>query len=136
MNEASAKLSLARVGAILAFLAATIFAIGFVIQMTGEDTIFPILITGGAGLTLLVGASYLVLSSRRPVSWSEASRSGASVLRLAAIVASLIVVASGVASLASGPGLVTSIILILVGLQAPIAMVMAAGFIRNGPADS
>ncbi len=139
MNDASAKLTLSRVGAILAFLSVTIFGIGLVVQMTLDEahaSIYPILITGGAGLALLIGAAYLVLSSRRPVSADEASHSSVKMLQRAAIVAGLIVVVGGIASFVSGPDVITSVILVLVGLQAPIAMVMASGFIQNPRAHS
>lgn len=138
MNEPSAKLALARIGSMLAFLSVTIFAIGLVVLMTLDEaaaTIYPILITGGAGLALLVGAAYLVLSSRRPVPWEEASRSSIKVLQRSAIVAGLVVAVAGIASFIIGRETITTIILILVGLQAPIAMIMASGYIAKSPTN-
>ncbi len=136
MNDA--KLALAKVGSILAFLSVTIFAIGLVIQMTADEThtsIYPIVITGGAGLALVVAAAYLVMSSRRPVSWDEAAHSSVKVLQRTAVAAGLVVTIGGILSFVSSPGLVTTVILVLVGLQTPIAMIMASEFIQKMPTN-
>lgn len=123
---------LARIGSILAFLSVTIFAIGLLIQSTMDDaSAAPIFITGGAGLTLLVAAAYLVLSARRPVSREEAARSAVAVLRRTAAVAAVLIVAGAVAALVGSASTMTAIILSLIALQSPIAMVMAAGYIQR-----
>ncbi|VEI13676.1 hypothetical protein [Trueperella bialowiezensis] len=124
---------LARVGAILAVVAVFIFAIGLVATMTPAASSLPAIIAGGAGLALVVAAAYLVLASRRGEPWNEVAEASVAVLRRAALITGLALIGAIIASLAlrRTTSALPAIIFGLVGLQAPVALVMAAGYIAK-----
>lgn len=123
MNE----LKLARAGGVLGVLALSIFAIGLLIQISGKHDALVTLIPAGAGTILVVVGAYLIALSRRADADVVAA---ARLTRTAALVATAVVVV-GVAATATRRGIMTAIILTLVGLQAPIGLRMAANFLAG-----
>ncbi|MCI7305791.1 MULTISPECIES: hypothetical protein [Trueperella] len=123
MNE----LKLARAGGVLGVLALSIFAIGLLIQISGKHDALVALTPAGAGTVLVVVGAYLIALSRRADADVVAA---ARLTRTAALVATAVVVV-GVAATATRTGIMTTIILTLVGLQAPIGLRMAANFLAG-----
>lgn len=118
------ELKPARAGATLGVLALTILAIGLLIQITGQHALAA-LIPGGTGLILVATGAYLILRSRGSADLAAAIK----VTRGAALAAAVVVV--GVAAMGvTGSGVMTTLVLALVGLQAPIGLQMAASFLK------
>lgn len=128
MNE----LKLARAGGVLGVLALTILALGLLIQIAGKHGALVALIPGGAGAVLVAVGAYLIALSRRP---NPDLTSAARLTRGAALVATAVVVVGVAATAIAGIGVMTTIILALVGLQAPIGLRMTANFLAEGGRD-
>ncbi|QOQ39323.1 hypothetical protein [Trueperella pecoris] len=122
---------LARVGGVLALASLTIFAVGLLVQMAGDRTAFATIIAGGTGLVLVVSAVRLILLSGAP----GTTPSAIGFLRKAALASLIIALAGCAAAAIVGPSLVTALVLGLVGLQAPIVLMLAAGFLAGAGLD-
>ncbi|WP_460998396.1 hypothetical protein [Trueperella pyogenes] len=119
------ELKLARAGATLSVLTLTILAIGLLIQITGQHALAA-LIPGGTGLILVATGAYLILRSRGSADLAAAIK----VTRGAALAAAAVVVVGVAAMGVTGSGVMTTLVLALVGLQAPIGLQMAASFLK------
>lgn len=124
MNE---RRMLARVGAILALVSLSIFAIGLLVQITGEKGPLVPLVPGAAGMTLLLSALYLIFLATTP-------RAGATFVRRAVLVA-LVLVVTGTLATGFHSDLITTLVIGLVGLQAPIVLALVAGYLGSHHRD-
>lgn len=127
----SSKLALA--GTVLALLSISIFAMGLVVIMANARVGYGAMITPvGSGFMVLAVAGYLVLVGQHhgdaPV--TGALLAAASKAIVAGIVAAaLMVIAGAVATFHAG--FATVAVLALVGIQGPIGLAIALGYLRG-----